>query len=188
MSRVAIFFAEGYEEIEALTVVDILRRADIEITMVSVTGEMQVKGSHGIAVTMDKLLEDVDFEKLDMLVLPGGGRGTKGLEACEPLMRQVDAFISAGKDVAAICAAPSILGHRGHLKGRKACSYPSFESHLEGAQVVTDGHAVTDSNIVTGRGMGCSIPFALQILSKLRSEEEAEQIAAKIVFQEEWKK
>ena len=136
MSRVAVFFATGYEEIEALTVVDILRRADIETPMVSITEERTVTGSHAISVAMDAVLSEINFDEVDMIVLPGGGLGTQNLEACEALMAQVDAFVAQGRPVAAICAAPSILGHRGFLKGRKACSYPSFESHLEGAEVM----------------------------------------------------
>ena len=127
MSRVAVFFATGYEEIEALTVVDILRRADIETPMVSITEERTVTGSHAISVAMDAVLSEINFDEVDMIVLPGGGLGTQNLEACEALMAQVDAFVAQGRPVAAICAAPSILGHRGFLKGRKACSYPSFE-------------------------------------------------------------
>lgn len=165
-----------------MTVVDILRRAGEEIEMVSITGQRQVTGSHGISVEMDKLLAEVDFETFDALVLPGGMPGTKNLEACEPLMAQVDAFVAAGKLVAAICAAPSILGHRGHLQGKKACSYPSFEDHLTGAQVKKKP-AVIDGNIVTGRGMGAAIPFGLAILEKLQGEDAAKEMAEKIVFE-----
>ena len=181
MSKVAVFFGTGYEEIEALTVVDILRRAGIETEMVSITGEKAVTSSHQITVAMDKVLQEVDFEALDMIVLPGGMPGTKNLEACEPLMEQVDAFVTGGKMVAAICAAPSILGHRGFLKGKDACSYPSFESHLEGANVLKQP-AVTDGNIITGRGMGAAVPFALAILEKLAGKEVAQKMAETIVY------
>lgn len=181
MSKTAIFFATGYEEIEALTVVDILRRAGEEIVMVSVTDERRVTGSHGIEVTMDQTLSEVSFDETDVIVLPGGMPGTKNLEACEALMEQVDAFVKAGKTVAAICAAPSILGHRGHLKGKKACSFPDMESHLEGADVSREP-AVIDGNIVTGRGMGVAIPFGLAVLEKLQGKEAAEEMAAKILY------
>jgi len=181
MSKTAIFFATGYEEIEALTVVDILRRAGEEITMVSITDERSVTSSHGVEVTMDKVLSEVNFDETDVIVLPGGMPGTKNLEACEALMEQVDAFVKAGKTVAAVCAAPSILGHRGHLKGKKACSFPTMESQLEGADVKQEP-AVIDGNIITGRGMGAAIPFALAILGALQSEEAAEEMARGIVF------
>lgn len=181
MSRTAIFFATGYEEIEALTVVDILRRAGEEITMVSVTDERTVTSSHGVEVTMDKVLSEVNFDETDVIVLPGGMPGTKNLEACAALMEQVDAFVQAGKIVAAVCAAPSILGHRGHLNGKKACSFPDMESQLEGAEVLREP-AVIDGNIITGRGMGAAIPFGLAILEKLQGKEAAEELAVKIVY------
>ena len=132
MKKIAIFFGTGYEEIEALTVVDLCRRAGIEISMVSITGEGKVIGSHGITVEMDQLFEDVDFEALDMIVLPGGMPGTRNLEAHQGLMEQVDAFYQSGKYVAAICAAPSIFGHRGIVNGKKACCYPGFEKDMAG--------------------------------------------------------
>lgn len=181
MSKIAVFFGTGYEEIEALTVVDILRRAGETAEMVSVTEERKVAGSHGIAVEMDKTLSEVDFESVDVLVLPGGMPGTKNLEACEALMEQVDDFVTKGKVVTAICAAPSILGHRGHLKGKKACSYPAFESHLEGAEVLQTP-AVTDGNIITGRGMGAAISFGLAILEKLQGRDAADKMADAVVF------
>lgn len=182
MSKTALFFATGYEEIEALTVVDILRRAGEKIEMVSVTQERKVTSSHGVEVTMDKVLTEVNFDEVDVIVLPGGMPGTGNLEACTALMEQVDAFVKAGKIVAAVCAAPSILGHRGHLKGRKACSFPSMESHLEGAKVCQEP-AVRDGNIITGRGMGAAIPFALTILEALQGRDAAKQMAKTIVFQ-----
>lgn len=181
MGRIGIFFAEGYEEIEALTVVDILRRAGFETDMISINGNRQVTGSHAMTVQMDKLLEEVDFDALDMIVLPGGMPGTRNLEACERLMRQVDIFYETGRQLAAICAAPSILGHRGMLKGRKACAFPDFESHLEGAEV-TRAPAQTDGNIITGRGMGCAIDFALAIVEKLKDKEQAATLADKIIY------
>lgn len=181
MKKIAVFFAEGFEEIEALTVVDLCRRAGIETTMVSVTGSGTVTGSHQIAVTMDRLFEEVEMEGLDMLVLPGGMPGTKNLEAHSGLMEQVDAFYKAGKYVAAICAAPSIFGHRGHLMGRKACSYPGFEKDLEGAEVVFENVAVSD-NVITSRGMGCAIDFSLKIVEVLCSEEKALELSKAIIY------
>lgn len=181
MSKVCVFFGTGFEEIEALTVVDILRRAGIETEMVSVMGEQTVMGSHRIPVVMDKLLAEVDFDSVDVLVLPGGLAGTKNLEACEALMDKVDAFVAEGRMVCAICAAPSILGHRGHLQGKRAITYPGFEEQLTGAQIVAEP-AVRDGNIITGRGMGCSIPFALEILKYLTDEKTVIAMAEKIVY------
>lgn len=181
MSRIAVFFAEGYEEIEALTVVDVCRRAGIEVQMVSVSGNETVSGSHGIGVRMDAGFDEVDFDSLDMLVLPGGMQGTKGLEAHEGLMAQVDAFDQAGRYLAAICAAPSILGHRGILQGRRAGCYPGWEQHLTGARVSMD-EATVDGHVITGRGMGCAIAFSLAIVSELLGEEQADKIEESIVY------
>lgn len=181
MSRVCVFFGTGYEEIEALTVVDLLRREGIETDTVSVTGERVVVSSHKIPVTMDKLIEEVDFDSVEMIVLPGGMPGTRNLEACEALMAQVDAFVAAGKPVCAICAAPSILGHRGHLKGKKAIAFPGFEEELEGAEVVPS-KVVRDGNIITGRGMGCAVDFGLAIVEYFDGKEAKEALAKKIVF------
>lgn len=182
MSRVCVFFAEGYEEIEALTVVDLLRRAGIETDMVSITGNRVVTGSHKIAVRMDKLLEEVTFAEADMLVLPGGMPGTKNLEACEPLMEQIRKFYQDGKYVAAICAAPSIFGHLGMLKGKRACSYPDFESHLEGAEV-SRNPAEISGHVITARGMGCAIDFGLAIVRLLLGEQKAETLAEQIIYE-----
>lgn len=181
MSQIAVFFAEGYEEIEALTVVDVCRRCGITVHMASVTEERSVKGSHNIVVEMDRTFPELDFGQYDMLVLPGGLKGTQGLEAHEGLMSQIDAFYNAGKYIAAICAAPSIFGHRGILKGRRACSYPTFESHLEGAEV-TKGPVEISGNVVTSRGMGTSIPFALAIAGIFCGQEAADKMAEQIVY------
>ena len=182
MSKIAIFFAEGYEEIEALAVVDICRRCKLDIDMVSVTEEKQVAGSHGINVEMDKTFSQIDFAEYDMLVLPGGLKGTLGLEAHEGLMAQIDAFYASGKYIGAICAAPSIFGHKGILKGRKACSYPDFESHLEGA-TVTVGPVEISDNVITSRGMGTAMDFGLAIASVFVGKEEAEKTAKKFIYE-----
>lgn len=181
MSKIAIFFADGYEEIEALTVVDLCRRAGLEIDMVSVSGAKTAMGSHKINVEMDKALQDVNFAEYDMLVLPGGLKGTQGLEACAPLMEKIDAFYKEGKAIAAICAAPSIFGHRGILKGRNACSYPDFESHLEGAKVSHNSVEISDK-VITSRGMGTAMDFGLAIVEFFCGKEAADQLAKGIVY------
>lgn len=181
MNDICVFFGEGYEEIEALTVVDILRRAALPVKMVSITEEREVTGSHQITVKMDCLLSELDFDRVEMIVLPGGMPGTKNLEACGVLMEQVDAFVEADRPVSAICAAPSILGHRGHLRKRAACSFPAFEDHLEGAEVLREP-SVVSGNITTGRGMGAAIPFALSILERYQGKEAARAMADKIVY------
>lgn len=181
MSKIAIFFAEGYEEIEALTVVDICRRCGLEIDMVSVTEETMVTSSHRVTVRMDKTYSQLDFAEYDMLVLPGGMPGTRNLEAHEGLMAQIDAFYRGGKYIAAICAAPSIFGHRGILKGRRACCFPSFEDHLEGAEV-TEGPVEISDNVVTSRGMGTAVAFALAIAGIFCGRVKADEMAKTIVF------
>ncbi len=180
-NKIAVFFATGYEEIEALTVVDLCRRAGIETLMVSVMEEKMVTSAHNISVVMDMMLDEVDFDSLDMIVLPGGGKGTENLEACTKLMQQVDKFYKEEKPISAICAAPSILGHRGYLINRNACSYPTFESHLEGAKVSQNGVEVSD-NITTSRGMGCSIDFALAIVERFKGKEVAEELAKTSIY------
>lgn len=181
MGKLAVFFAQGYEEIEALTVVDICRRGGVETDMVSVEDGYEVTGSHGICVKMDKKFEETDFAEYDMLVLPGGMPGTKNLEAHPGLMAKVDEFYRGGKSIAAICAAPSIFGHRGILRGKRACSYPSFESHLEGAEV-TAGPVEIAGNVITSRGMGTAIDFGLAILGVFCGEAKAAELAAGIVY------
>ena len=178
---IAVFFANGYEEIEALTVVDLTRRAGIETWMVSITDEKAVTGSHGITVSMDRTLREVNFEEVDMIVLPGGMPGTLNLEACEPLMEKVKEFDADGKYISAICAAPTVFGHLGLLKGKKACCYPSMEDGLVGAEVTFETTAVAD-HILTSRGMGTAIDFGLQIIARFQGREAADEMAAKIVY------
>ncbi|MEG1847216.1 MAG: DJ-1/PfpI family protein [Lachnospiraceae bacterium] len=183
MSKVGVFLAAGFEEIEALTVVDLLRRAEIETDVISIEEELLVTGSHRISVKADMRLWEADFDQMDMLVLPGGMPGTKNLEACEPLMKQVELFHQQKKYISAICAAPRILGERGMLQDRRACSFPDAESYLSGA-IVTKQEVEVSEHITTARGMGCSIPFALAIVSRLQGEAAAQTLAQKIVFRQ----
>ena len=182
MKNVYVFFAEGFEEIEALTVVDLLRRADVSVKMTGISGEGSVTGSHGICVGMDTSIDEVSLEEAAMLVLPGGMPGTKNLEAHEGLMAQVDAYYAGGKYVADICAAPSIFGHRGILKGRRACCYPGIEAHLEGAEVTAGPVEIAD-NVITSRGMGTAMDFALAIVEVLCGKEKAQEMAEAVVHQ-----
>ncbi|MBP5555064.1 MAG: DJ-1/PfpI family protein [Lachnospiraceae bacterium] len=182
MNKIAIFLADGFEEIEGLTVVDIVRRAGIQIDTISINGRLEVNGSHGIQVKADKILADINKEDYSMLVLPGGKVGTENLESCEELLDMIGNFYGAGKYIAAICAAPSIFAHRGYLSGRKATSHPAFESHLqEGGATVTHSPVEIDSGIITGQGMSASIEFALTIVEICAGREEAVKIAKAIV-------
>lgn len=181
--KVAVFLATGFEEIEALTVVDILRRGGVETTMVSISDDLFVTSARNIMVKADVTFKELENKDLTMLVLPGGLPGTTNLEACQPLMKIVDEFDSEGKYVAAICAAPSILGHRGILNGKKACCYPGYEEDLTGA-IVSNQEVEVDGHIITARGMGCSIPFSLALLELLRGKELAETIKQKIIYEQ----
>ncbi len=181
MSKVLIFMAEGHEEIEALTVVDLLRRAGIDIEMVSITGNKRVPGSHGIMTVCDKLIEQVNFDGVEMLVLPGGMPGTLNLELCEPLMDQIYGFNNMGKMLAAICAAPTVLGRAGLLEGKKATCYPGMEGDLKGAIVSTE-EVCHDGNIITSRGLGTAIAFALEIVKTFQGEEAARKLAHGVVY------
>lgn len=181
MKQVCVFLADGFEEIEGLTVVDLLRRAEIEVTTVSITDDHMIHGAHGINVQADKLFEDMNYEEQDMLVLPGGMPGTlnlgkhKGLEA---LLRK---FYQREKYLAAICAAPSVFGKYGFLNGRKATSYSGFEEALEGAEIVKDAVAVSDF-VITSRGMGTAIPFSLALIEQLVGKDKAEEIGKSIIY------
>jgi len=180
MSKVNMFFATGYEEVEALTVVDLLRREGIEINMVSVTGEKEVTGSHGITVKMDKLFEEMD-DSADMLILPGGMPGTLNLKAHEGLVSLLKDYDKKGKYLAAICAAPTVFGELGMLNGRHATCYPGMEEGLVGATALED-NVVRDDHFITSRGLGTVIDFALDIIEVLKDDVTANQLASKIVY------
>lgn len=181
MSKVCVFLAEGFEEIEGLTVVDLLRRAEIEVTMASISDNLDVTGAHGICVKADALASEVNYEEMDMVVLPGGMPGTLNLGNSEIVCKQAVAFANSGKPVGAICAAPSVLGTLGILRGKEAVCYPGFEDKLEGAKVSFDPVKV-DGNIITSRGLGTAIEFAGAIIEKLASREKAEQILKGIIY------
>ena len=181
MSRVGIFLADGFEEIEGLTVVDILRRAGIDISMISINGKKKVTGAHGIALDTDEDIVQCDPDKLDMLVLPGGMPGTTNLAACEKLTEALKKADQEKRGIAAICAAPSVLGDLGFLKGKKAVCYPGFESRLTGAEVLAVP-VVTDGHITTSRGMGTAIAFALELTKRLNDEETAKQVGRSILY------
>ena len=183
MNRIALFLADGFEEIEGLTVVDICRRAGIELDTVSINGRYEVMGSHKIQVKADKVFSDINKDDYNMLVLPGGKLGTENLEKCDELLEMIGNFYGAGKYIAAICAAPSIFAHRGYLMGKKATCYPTFEEELEkGGAFCTHGPVEIDSGIITGQGMGAAIEFALTVAGILAGKEAADKVAEGIVY------
>ena len=181
MANTAIFLADGFEEIEALTVVDLLRRAGITITTVSIMGTREVTGSHNITVLADKVFDEIDFDSLDMLILPGGMPGTTNLGAYKPLTDQIISFDEKGKMLCAICAAPTVFGKLGILKGKKACCYPGCEKDLEGALIQT-APVTEDGHFITSRGMGTAIEFGLAIIAHFMDGNAARNMASKIVY------
>ncbi|MBQ7324458.1 MAG: DJ-1/PfpI family protein [Clostridia bacterium] len=175
-----IFLADGFEEIEALTPVDVFRRANLPTTTVSIMESRTVMGSHNIPVIADKLFAEVDLSDADLLLLPGGMPGTKHLGECKPLCDAVISHASAGKPTAAICAAPSVLGKLGLLSGKEAICYPGFEDALVGA-AISKKKVVRDGNIVTAAGMGVALDFALECLCLLGHSDAAASIHKGII-------
>lgn len=170
---VYMFLAEGFEEIEALCPLDLLRRAGVDIKTVAVGDGDLVTGSHGIAVKADMKESDFSDEKAEMVILPGGLPGTTNLEASEVVAKALGDAVANDAYVCAICAAPSVLGKRGYLKGKEAICYPGFEKYLEGA-TVSDKKVVLDGKIITGAGMGAALEFGLALVSALCGVEKAE--------------
>lgn len=166
-----IFLDNGFEEIEAITTIDLLRRANIALTTVSITGNELVLGAHHIAVKADALMANVDFSDAEMLILPGGA--TK-LHECPALCDLLVAHNEQDKLIAAICAAPSVLGRLGILAGKQATCYPGFESYLGESYI--DGLVVESKNIITAKGPGLSADFAFCIIEKLADSEIADQV------------
>lgn len=173
--------ADGFEEVEALAVVDILKRAGMDVRTVSIMGYLQTTGAHKIGVQADILYEDADFNKCDMIFLPGGMPGTKYLAAHQGLRQQLEKFAQEEKWLAAICAAPSVLGELGLLQGRKAICYPGFESKLLGADI-TNCRVVKDGHIFTSKGMGTAIDLGLAIVEEMLGNEETEELAKTIQY------
>ena len=173
MSKAVVFFAEGTEECEALLVVDLLRRAKVDVTVASASGSREILSSHKIRITADALAEEVDYSDVDLVVLPGGIPGTPNLAANKTVTDTCTAFAKSGKKVAAICAAPSVLASLGLLEGKNATAHAGFQDKLAGAHVL-DAEVVVDGNITTSYGLGGAIPFALELVRQLAGQAEAE--------------
>ena len=157
-----IFLANGFEEVEALATVDVLRRADLNVKIVGVGSDV-ITGAHGISTVCDATDGDLTpGEDIEAVILPGGMPGTLNLERSDKVNAFIDYAFENGKLLCAICAAPSILGHKGMLKGKKAVCFPGFESELEGAEL-SDSFVVTDGNIITAKGMGSAVKFGIAI-------------------------
>jgi len=182
MKKVAVYLAEGFEEIEALTTVDILRRAEIEVNLVAVGEKLEVVGAHNITVIADTLIEDIDHDIYDMIVLPGGMPGTTNLDLSEILKKQIIDFNFKNKYIGAICAAPLIIGKMGFFKAREATCYPGVESHLIGATYRDDIDVIVDGNFITSRGPSTAIPFALKLVELLKGEKLRAKLATDLLI------
>lgn len=161
----AIFLADGFEECEALITVDLIRRAKLTIDMISMNEDLLVHSSHNIGIMADKLFTDIHPDDYDVLILPGGARGVEKLDQNEDLKQAFAAHLRSGQLSAAICAAPSILGNMGLLEGREYTCFPTFDGEFGGNYRQIP--AVTDGNLITGRGMGATMEFAFEILKQL---------------------
>jgi protein deglycase len=178
--KVTVHLAEGFEEIEAVSIIDVLRRAGIETVVVSVTGKPAVKGAHGLIISADTLFEEFDYKTADMIILPGGMPGASNLKSHTGLRGKILEFQKEGKPLGAICAAPMVLGDLGILKNRRATCFPGFENQLTGAKVTGSEVEVADK-VITGKGPGVAIKFALGIVEMLKGKALAEKLAVDLI-------
>ena len=176
-----VFLANGFEEIEALTPVDLLRRAGHKVTTVAVGDDVRVTGAHGISVIADVTSKEYRDDNPSVVILPGGMPGTTNLEESETVAMALVNAMSHGALICAICAAPSILGIMGILKHKSATCFPGFEEYLDGAKVVNE-KVVRDGNVITAKGMGCANEFGLAIIEAIDGKEKADEIAKSIFF------
>lgn len=175
-----IFLADGFEECEALVPVDILRRADVEIKTVGI-GSNVITGAHGIKVVCDTVNKDLTFENLEGIILPGGMPGTLNLEKDQTVQKAIDYCAENNLIIAAICAAPSILGHKNLLKGKKATCFPGFEKDLLGATICNEP-VVSDGYFITSCGAGAAFQFGFKILSLIKGDVFAEKLSQQMKY------
>lgn len=175
MKAVCIFLAEGFEEMEAMFPLDIMRRGGLNVKTVSVTGNKTVTSSHQVPIVADMLFEDLKEEEVEMIVLPGGLPGATNLDAHAGLDKLIMSFAAAGKPLAAICAAPMVYGKRGLLKGKKATCYPGFDKFLEGAEYTGNMVEIVD-NFILGKGPGAAPAFGFAILEKYAGAEKTLEV------------
>ena len=178
---VYVHLADGFEEVEALTAVDVLKRAGVDVKMVSVTGEKTVTGTHGIKVCADVIFEEADYDGCSMIVLPGGLPGAENLKNHTGLNEKIDEFIQQGKDLAAICAAPMVLGAHAQLSGKPATIYPGMENQL-GSLTPVSAETVQDGNIITGKGPAFAMKFALALVEHIRGVDAAKEVADGLLY------
>lgn len=183
MNPIYLFFAEGSEEVEALAVVDIVRRAGLPIQIVSVTGDLMVKSSHDVLIKADVLFENADLKNASLFVLPGGLPGAYNLYEHEGLRQAIQERYDAGQPLAAICAAPLVYGRMGLLKGLKATCYPGFDKELEGA-TYTGNFVEQDGVFITGKGPAAVFEFAYAIVAKFAGEEKVKALKDGMLYSE----
>ena len=181
MKKVFIFLADGFEEIEAIAPIDILRRAELDVVTVSISDSKTVTGAHGIKVEADQLFTETTFGENDYYVLPGGYDGMLNLSAHQGVNELLKKQHNAGKKLAAICASPSVLGKLGILEGKEAICYPGFEGKLTGA-TISKKSVVEDGNVITGKGPGVAVQFALKIVESLKGKETASQVSDSLML------
>lgn len=177
---VYVFLADGFEIIEALSPLDMLKRAKVDVKTVGVTGKL-VTASCGVQVNADITIDEFDFYDVEAIVLPGGMPGTINLENNQAVQKTIDNALNTNTIIGAICAAPSILGHKGILNGKEATCFPGFEDALQGA-TLSASYVVADDNIVTARGAGVSVDFGLELVKQLRGEELSNEIRKQIQY------
>ena len=181
MANVGVFLADGFEEVEALTIVDLLRRAAINVEMISINGSLKVTGAHDISVNADSLFREGAYADCDMMFLPGGMPGTTNLAENVELSNEIKRFVKSRKYLAAICAAPSVYGQLGILEGKKATCYPGFEAKLVGAEILKD-NVVKDDIFITSRGVGTAMDMALKIIEIFEGKGKADEISKGIIY------
>ncbi len=173
------FLADGFEELEAIAPIDMLRRAGVEVITVGVTGKTAT-GAHNIPVTADIAIDEVTLDSsLEAVILPGGMPGALNLENSEAVQNIIDYAVNNDKFVCAICAAPQILGHKGLLEGKQAIAYPGFEKELKGA-LISENYVVCDGKFITAKGAGVAAEFGLEIVAQLKGREKAAEIRSQI--------
>ena len=178
MKNAVILIAEGFEEVEAITIIDTLRRGGIDIKSASITGARTVTGAHGIPVVCDELFDRKKVLSCDILILPGGMPGTSNLGSSNDVIDAINSFRTNGKLISAICAAPMILGQMGLLKGLSATIYPGMEEYLAGAKINPENTTEYDGNILTGKGPGLALDFALRLLELASDKKTAQNVGA----------
>lgn len=181
MKKAYLFLATGFEEVEALTVVDILRRGKVDCKTVSIMGDYDVISSHAVTVRADLIFEEQDLSDADMLIMPGGIPGTPNLKAHKGLEQLILQYRENRKYLVAVCARPTIYGEMGSLEGKNATCYPGMEEGLHGANYLVN-RVVCDGQFITSRGMGTCIDFGLMLLEKLTDKDNADEVAHKIIY------